>query len=180
MEMSDEIYIWMEEQSGSTYDLSDDIKELEGDFIFTNTHAWKSNMRFVLNKLSEAIDVIDDNYQNLREDLPNRYELKKLFTAYVLGALVNIINSIKQKLNMDTNDIESVKELYLNIETLYDIVEELRTNSIDDLIQSSWYDDYNNENDDVLITTFGIHKNDIPNMHYTVQSIIDLHEDGEE
>lgn len=178
--MSEEIYIWMEEQSGVTYDLTDDIQELSGDFIFTNTHAWKSNMHFVLNKLSEAIDVIDENYRNLREDLPSRDELKKLFTAEVLGSLVSIINSIKQKLNIDTADITSVNQLYSNIEVLYDIVEELRTSTVEEVLQSSWYDDYNDENDDILSTVYGIHKNDLPNMHYTIQSIIDLHEDDED
>ena len=178
--MSEEIYIWMEEQSGVTYDLTDDIEELKGDFIFTNTHAWKSNIHYVLNKLSEAIDVIDENFHNLREDLPSRDELKKLFTAEVLESLVDIINSIKQKLNIEIVDITSVNQLYSTIEVLYDIVEELRTHTVEEIIQSSWYDDYNDENDNALWDVYGIHKNDLLNMHYTIQSIIDLYEDEEE
>jgi hypothetical protein len=59
-------------------------------------------------------------------------------------------------------------------------VEELRTSTVEEVLQSSWYDDYNDENDDILSTVYGIHKNDLPNMHYTIQSIIDLHEDDED
>lgn len=178
--MWDEIYLWMEAQSGVSYDLSDDIKEVSGDAIFVTPHQWKTNVRYILNKLSEAIDVIDENYKNLHEDLPNRDQMKKMFTAQVLGNLVKIINSIKQKLCIEQTDITNVETLQDNIDALYDIVEELRTESIENIMSSDWYDDYNEENDNVLSVKMSIHKNDLPNMHFSVQSIVDLHEDYEE
>jgi hypothetical protein len=122
---------------------------------------------------------VDENWKHLTEDLPNRTELKKLITTDVLSGLVKIIDSIEQKLNIDPVDINNVDTLHIVIETLFDIVEEMTTHSIEEILKTDWFEDYNNENDDILSVKMGIHKNDLTNMHYTIQSIVDLYEDEE-
>lgn len=178
--MWDEVYTWLEEHSGNAYDLRDDIDAVSGDAIFISPHEWHSNIHYVLDKLSDALDVVDENWKHLTEDLPNRTDLKKLITTDVLSGLVKIIDSIEQKLNIDPVDINNVDTLYVVIETLFDIVEEMTTHSIEQILKTDWFEDYNNENDDILSVKMGIHKNDLTNMHYTIQSIVDLHEDDDE
>ena len=175
--MWDELYTWMEEHSGCAYDMREDIERVSDDEIFIDTHAWHHNMHYVLEKLSEAIDVVDENWKQLPDTLPTRVELKKLITSDVLGGLVHIIYDIERKLNIDPTDINSVDQLQTTIETLFDLVEALKTMTMDELSKTDWFNAYDDENDDVLTDTFGIHPNDLPNMQFTIQSIVELHED---
>lgn len=178
--MYDEIYTWLEEYSGCAYDFRDDIADVSGDAIFTSSHEWHLNMHYILDKLSEAIDVVDENWKMLPDTLPSRTDLKKLITSDVLGQLVQIIYSIEQKLLIEPVDITDVDTLHLTIETLFDLVNELTTNSIDDTLKRDWFEDYNEENDNILSVKFGIHKNDLSNMYFTIQSILDLYGDEDE
>ncbi len=178
--MWDELYTWMEEHSGCSFDLREDIERVSGDEAFTDTHAWYHNMQYVLDRLSDACDVVDENWKYLPDTLPNRTEFKKLIVSDTLSGLVKIIKHIDQKLHIEYEDITSVDELESTIETLYDIIEELRTHTVDEIYKTGWFEDYDDENNQVLTEKFGLHKNDIPNMYDTVQSIIALYEEEDE
>lgn len=178
--MYDEVYDWLEEHSGNAYDLREDISNVSGDQIFISPHEWHSNMHYILEKLEDAIDVVDENWRQLPDTMPSRAELKKLITADILGQLVKIIQSIEIKLQIDPIDINNVDTLYVVIETLFDIVEEMKTHSMDQIIKTDWFDDYNEDNDDILSVKMGIHKNDLSNMYFTIQSISDLYDEDME
>ena len=58
--MWEEIYIWIEQYAGTSYDLTENINELRGDAIFISPTIWRNNLSIVLERLSDMIDVINE------------------------------------------------------------------------------------------------------------------------
>ena len=56
---------------------------------------------------------------------------------------------------------------------MYDLIKMLSTNTIESILDERLFDIYNEENDNALSDLFDISANDLTNMHYTVNSVIE-------
>ena len=56
---------------------------------------------------------------------------------------------------------------------MYDLIKMLSTNTIESILDERMFDIYNEENDNALSDLFDISANDLTNMHYTVNSVIE-------
>ena len=178
--MWEDITAWLEQYSGIEYDFDFYLRQLKDDGIFIAPVQWRNNVSIVLDKLSEMVDDIEDKKHEVPDDLPSAPEIKKIVTSNILSSLIDIIDSIKQKLNIEPTIIRRFTTLEKHIDALFDLVKALAEHSMEWLIQKEWFDEYEDNNDDFLHDTFGIVKNDLPNMHFTVNDIIQLHEDDED
>ena len=75
------VYSWLEQHSGVSYDLNDDINQIKGDVAFTETFTWATKISLILDELDDALDVIDENHRELTEDLPGRDDFKRMLVA---------------------------------------------------------------------------------------------------
>jgi hypothetical protein len=48
---------------------------------------------------------------------------------------------------------------------------------LEQLSKKDWYDDFEEDNDNFLLEEFVLHKNDLTNIHFVVNDIIQLHEE---
>lgn len=177
--MWEEIYIWIEQYAGTSYDLTENINELRGDAIFISPTIWRNNLSIVLERLSDMIDVINEYWSEIPEELPPRGEMKKFVTSEILGEIIEIVNSIKQKLNIEPVDIRTFTMLEKHVDALYDLIKALSENTMEKLMKKEWYDEYEDQNNDFLLNVFGVSKNDLPSMQFTVNDIKQLHENDD-
>ena len=175
--MWEELNIWAEQFSGVTYDLSDYIDLLKKDAIFLSPNQWRANLSILLDKLSDLIDVIDEHHLDIPDNLPSRTELKKFATSDILTQIIDILNDAKQKLNIEPAIIRTFKNLEKHVDALCDIIEALSSHTMEWIIEKEWFDEYEDANHDFLHDTFGIVKKDLPNMQFTINDIIQLHEE---
>ena len=106
--------------------------------------------------------------------MPSKSDLKKIVAQYVLGSLVKNLNEIKEALHIDNTDLSNLEDYETQVELMRSLLAMLAENSLDeilsrDLFESEGRDD--EEDDNQFIEVFGLHKDDVPNLSMTVQSI---------
>lgn len=175
--MWEELNLWIERYSGVEYDLDYYLRLLKNDEIFIAPNQWRNSLSILLDRLSDVIDVIDEYWRDLPETLPSRSELKKYVTSDVLNDIIDILNDAKQKLNIEPSVIRTFKTLEKHVDALCDLIEALSEHTMEWLMKHEWFDEYEDINNDFLKETFGIVKNDLSNMQFTINDIIQLHDE---
>lgn len=173
----EDINNWIEQYSGVTYDFEEDFVQLRDDEIFLNPTIWRNNLSVLLDTLSDLIDVIDEKWKEIPEELPPRNELKKYVTTEVLTEIIEIVNSIKQKLCIEPSTIRTFSTLEKHVDALYDLIKALSENSLEKLLKEEWFDQYEEDNKNFLTDVFQLSKNDLASMQFTINDILKSHEE---
>ncbi len=174
MVMWPEIYNFFEQFAGVSFNFVEDLQSLAGNAIFIETYEWQTKKDDILENLQDALDCIEENGQYLGEDMPSKQDLKKIVASYVLSELVKDLNSIKQTLNIEVNDIASFDDLENQLYVISMLVEMLANNSLDTLLSENMFNTYiteDEEDDNQFETVLGLSANDVPNLSFTVLSI---------
>lgn len=174
MVMWPEIYNFFEQFAGVSFNFIEDLQALDGNAIFIETYEWQTKKDDILENLQDALDCIEENGQYLGEDMPSKQDLKKIVASYVLSELVKDLNSIKQTLNIEVNDIASFDDLENQLYVISMLVEMLANNSLDTLLAENMFATYITEEEDddnEFETVLGLSANDVPNLSFTVTSI---------
>jgi hypothetical protein len=169
-----EIYNFFEQFAGVSFNFIEDLQALDGNAIFIETYEWQTKKDDILENLQDALDCIEENGQYLGEDMPSKQDLKKIVASYVLSELVKDLNSIKQTLNIEVNDIASFDDLENQLYVISMLVEMLANNSLDTLLAENLFATYITEEEDddnEFETVLGLSANDVPNLSFTVTSI---------
>ena len=174
------VYSWLEQHSGVSYDLNDDINQIKGDVAFTETFTWATKISLILDELDDALDVIDENHRELTEDLPGRDDFKRMLVADTIMKILNEVNGIKRQLGITPTKIKTVNELLQHVNALRDLINMLKINPIEDIIKDKLFEKYEDENDDAFSELLDIHKNDMTNLWETVRSVVDYIEDDDD
>lgn len=174
------VYSWLEQHSGVSYDLNDDINQIKGDVAFTETFTWATKISLILDELDEALDVIDENHRELTEDLPGRDDFKRMLVADTIMKILNEVNGIKRQLGITPTKIKTVNELLQHVNALRDLINMLKINPIEDIIKDKLFEKYEDENDDAFSELLDLHKNDMTNLWETVRSVVDYIEDDDD
>ena len=174
------VYSWLEQHSGVSYDLNDDINQIKGDVAFTETFTWATKISLILDELDDALDVIDENHRELTEDLPGRDDFKRMLVADTIMKILNEVNGIKRQLGNKPTKIKTVNELLQHVNALRDLINMLKINPIEDIIKDKLFEKYEDENDDAFSELLDLHKNDMTNLWETVRSVVDYIEDDDD
>lgn len=169
-----EIYNFFEQYAGVSYNFVEDLQKLNDNLIFIEPYEWQSDKDNILENLQDALDCIEEYGQFLGEDMPNKSDLKKIVASYVLSELMKNLNSIKKTLNIEEGDISTFDELENQLFVVGMLVEMLVNNSLDTLLAENLFDTYLTEEEDddnPFVDVLGLHKNDVPNLSFTVTSI---------
>lgn len=172
--MWEQIYNFFERYTGVSYDFSSDLQEIDGVVAYISPRIWAMKINMIMTNLNAALDCIDEFGDNLTDDMPSKSDLKKIVAQYVLRALKANLDSIKQSLHIDNTDISSFEEFEMQIELMKTLLVMLVENSLDDILSRDLFETESREDeedDNQFIEIFGLHKNDVPNLSMTVQSI---------
>ena len=169
--MWSELFIWLERYSGVSYDFSEDIARIKGDIAFIDTYEWFNVISNLFDNLSEAIDVVDEFGDNLTDELPNKKKVKNMLTSYVISNLLDNVNDIKRKLNIDIVDISNSDTLIQHINIIMELIQMLSENEMDDIFKQQLFEKHEEENGNTFTEILNIQKDDITNMYFTVSSI---------
>lgn len=169
--MWSELFIWLERYSGVSYDFSEDIASIKGDIAFIYTYEWFNVISNLFDNLSEAIDVVDEFGDNLTDELPNKKKVKNMLTSYVISNLLDNVNDIKRKLNIDIVDISNTDTLIQHINIIMELIQMLSENEMDDIFKQQLFEKHEEENGNTFTEILNIQKDDITNMYFTVSSI---------
>ena len=169
--MWSELFIWLERYSGVSYDFSEDIASIKGDIAFIDTYEWFNVISNLFDNLSEAIDVVDEFGDNLTDELPNKKKVKNMLTSYVISNLLDNVNDIKRKLNIDIVDISNSDTLMQHINIIMELIQMLSENEMDDIFKQQLFEKHEEENGNTFTEILNIQKDDITNMYFTVSSI---------
>lgn len=177
--MWDDFYNWIEQYSGSSYNLSDDLKALRGDNIFIDPTEWKIKVNYIADELNDILDILEDHKRDLPDIFPSYNQLRNFIIGETLTSMIEAINEIKQKLNIEAVNINNVDSLSEHALNLYELVNTMEQYSLEQISKKDWFDEFEDDNDNFLQEQFGLAKNDLTNIHFIVHDIMQLHEEDE-
>lgn len=168
------MYVWLDSYSGCEYNIDDEINILKDPNIaFINPLSWKLTCESIIDALSDVFDVIDEHETLIPDDLPSANKMKQMFREKFVSAVADSLNDIKRQLHIEQKDISDHRLLSYHVDVMYDLIKMLSTNTIESILDERMFDIYNEENDNALSDLFDISANDLTNMHYTVNSVIE-------
>lgn len=169
--MIKELATWLESYDGVSYDFTDDVRSLYDNIVFIDTFEWYNRISNIEQNLNSACDIIDTYGYALPNDLQNPNGIKKMLTSSILVDLMVCINQVKQTLGITSMTFSSFEILNVHINALRFLIELLIEYPIMTKQMLDIFNEYDEENDYILTEVFGISKNDIPNMQFTVSDI---------
>lgn len=167
------IFNWLEQKSGVSYDLSEDISAISGDTAFTEPFFWQIKISFILEDMESAIETVEDYRSELTEDLPPREKLQKGIENEYVRKLTENINNVKRQLGMSITPINDAEDVLTNVGGLFELISTMKALPIDSLQTREWFDKFDEENDNILTDVLELHKNDLVDIHQTVETIVE-------
>ena len=169
----EKIYEWLEQKSGVSYDPNEDLGFIQGDTAFTDTFTWGLKITFILDDMASAIETVEEYRSELTEDLPPRDKLEKGIKEHIIRHLTENINSVKKQLGMSITPIDDEEDVLTNAIAMRDLIMTLSSLSIEELQKRNWFDTYDEESDDALTEVLELHKNDLTDIHQTIETILE-------
>ena len=167
------IFNWLEQKSGVSYDLSEDISAISGDTAFTEPFFWQIKISFILEDMESAIETVEEYHSELTEDLPPREKLQKGIENEYVRKLTENINNVKRQLGMSITPINDAEDVLTNVGGLFELISTMKALPIDSLQTREWFDKFDEENDNILTDVLELHKNDLVDIHQTVETIVE-------
>lgn len=179
-----EIYLWLESRSGIPCDCSDTIRSVQqNDLIATDPNKWLYSINQIIRVTREAINVVKDNGDDIPDNLPGSFQLQRLIARDAREDLRQIIQTGFTSLGIQVPNAVytmTMHDCWSTAVMLVDLVKELANNSIDDILTSKWYDEYNEDHDDALSDVLNVYQQDLPNIAFAIQDIRELASEDEE
>ena len=167
------IFNWLEQKSGVSYDLNDDLSAIGGDTAFLEPFFWQRKIAFILEDMDAAIETVEENRNELTEDLPPREKLQKGIENEYVRKLAENINAVKKQLGMSITPINDAEDVSINSAALYELISTLKAFDLGSLQTREWFDKYDEATDNALTEVLELHKNDLPDIHETIESIVE-------
>lgn len=169
--MLNEFYAWLEQHSGITYDMSDDVNSLYKEMIFIDTFDWYISIENIISKLNEINDIIDTYGYDIPDEFMTPLNLKKMINSYMLKELTKIVNVVKEQLNFDIDEISSFEVLEHQVLGLSKLISFVKENDINSIIKNKLFDKYEDENDDMFNELFSLTEKDLSNIKFAIDDI---------
>jgi hypothetical protein len=174
------IFNWLEQKTGVSYDLNDDLSEIKGDVAFDQPFFWQLKISFILEDMDAAIEAVEEYRSELTEDLPPREKLQKGIENEYVRKLAENINAVKKQLGMSITPINDAEDVLTNTGALFELISTMESFPIDSLQAREWFDKYDEATDNALTEVLELHKNDLVDIHQTIESIVESLKEDED
>lgn len=169
----EKVFSWLEQKTGVSYDLNEDISSIGGDIAFSQPFFWQMKISFILDDMDAAIEAVEDFHDELTEDLPSRSKLQKEIENEYIRKLAENVNNVKRQLGMSITQLNDGEDILMNVGGLFELISTMKVFPIDSLQTREWFDNYDEASENVLTDTLGLHKNDLVDIHQTIETIIE-------
>lgn len=169
--MNEEIFTWMEEYCGVSYDFQEAVSSIDGRTAFISPFEWRISIEMILEQLNTALDVIDDHKRAIPETMPNATELKRIFTLTTLRQLIANIVSVCAMMNIDPPEITSIDQLNIVVVTIADLITMLSNHNIDEILKQNLFEEYEEANDSAFFNVLQLHRQDMTQLSFAVNEI---------
>lgn len=176
--MLEEIYIWMESYAGVSFDFDETMQDVGNQVAIIEPFTWHSAIIILLSQLDDACDIIDTYWRAIPEGLPSKNRMKRILTEHVFTLIITNIRNICNQLNLDIPEITTMDYLKQVIEALYDLLQMLTNNTVDDIITKHMYDDHEEANDDSFSNVLSVMPEDMSQLAMSVTAIRDSYYDA--
>lgn len=166
----EEIYMWIEQYSGVSYDMSD-IPELYDKYApFVSPYDWKTAILMCLDRLPDAVDVINTYANYIPDRLPGKREMKSLVIQDATDKIVESVKRVTNALDLEFPKVQSLDDLANVVNVLSDLLDLLINTSLEVFTKNKVFEKYEEDNDDILEEIFEMSRSDISNMKFTVDA----------
>lgn len=171
--MYDELYAWIESFVGVSLDPYDTLPQTN-DIAFVDPFSWKCGLSTSLDNLLEFMNTMEEHRQEAPDSLGDVELLKMEFARNAIGEILEKVNSIKMKLNIEITRIKGLEGLRSNIDLVTNLIEFCKENTIDKITNPMKFDEFNDSNDGDLEKVLGISQKDIMNIHQAVSDYSEM------
>jgi hypothetical protein len=176
-----EVYLWLESRTGQMFDCSDTIKYVKSnDLVVVDPNDWMFTIRNIIDITKRAIDAVDEFGDELPDTLPGKKRLQSLLAQDVRAELRVVMHEAFRSIGLMTPSqvqTASLSNIWTITITMVDLIVALTENSIDEIIKNNWYEEYNEDHDDVLNEVMHIYPQDLPNIAFAIEDIREMHDD---
>ena len=130
--------------------------------------------------MDAAIEAVEEYRSELTEDLPPREKLQKGIENEYVRKLAENINAVKRQLGMSITPINDAEDVLTNTGALFELISTMESFPIDSLQAREWFDKYDEATDNALTEVLELHKNDLVDIHQTVESIVESLKEDED
>lgn len=169
--MFSEIYAWLEQFSGATYDMSSEFALFYDEMIFVDTFGWYNKYQQIENDIYEINDIIDEHEYEIPDDFPGAQDLKRIIDTMIFQQLLRVVDTVKRQLNIETVDVTSITILDFHALALSKLVSLAKENSINDLVKNNMFNKFEEDNDNIISNAFDLTEQDMPTIKFTVDDI---------
>ena len=180
--MTDEMYIWLEEHGGTSFNIDDEIEGLStGGLAFVDPYSWFLGISNVINLLDEAKQVVDENWRELYDELPSRTKFKKMLERNTVDKLYGVVKQAFKELNlMVPSESMTINTILNTASAMVDLVEMMTANDIEDILQNQLFEKYEESHDDAFSELLGIAKQDLSSISFAIDGIRESYMEDEE
>lgn len=176
-----EVYLWLESRCGASYDCNDIIQSIKrDDMVVTDPSRWLYAIRDVIDRTKAAIDVVEEYEDELPDTFPSSRRLQQLLAQDIRQEIRTVISEAFKTLGLlppDEVSVMTLSKLWVVAVSIVDIVRKLTLDTIDEVIKEQWYDQYDEDHDEILSDTMEIFKQDLPNIAIAIRDVRDFHDD---
>ena len=183
--MDEEIYLWLESRSGETFDVDDKINSLlVNDLIVTDTDQWEFALSGILTTMNNCLNAIDEHWREIPDNLPSRTSMKNLYYGHVMNGINTILQKAFSAIGLDVpsrlSDVSVIQlsSLINACNTLLDLIRALKDNTVDDLIRANWYEKYEDEHDEALMSQLHVARQDLANISFAIATVNEIYSDN--
>lgn len=175
-----ELYSWIESFVAVSFDPYETLDTVETDLAFTDPFGWKCAMDVTIDNIMELLNTLDEHSQEAPDSLGDINQTKLDFSRQVIGEVIDKVNNVKDRLNIEVTKIKGLDGLRENIGLITNLIEYCRENQVDTAVSSEKFNEFNETNDNDITNILGIYNQDMMNIHQAVSDVCELYEDDDE
>ena len=156
--MFERLFYFIESYVGVTFDPHDSLDCVDNDLAFEDPFAWKSYLETSIDSVIELLNTLEEHRQEVPDELGDVNEVKRDFAHQIVGEIIEKVNTIKTKLNL-----------------------EITENTFDDILEKNKFEELNDTNDKDMTNVLGVYNQDMMNIYQIVTDTCELlYEDDNE
>lgn len=171
--LTPDICNFFEQRAGIPFDFDEDLAEIGGDYAFAYPTDWSNSLYIILDRMMEALTIIDASQNSIPDDLPPKDDLKKIVTECAIEGVLKNIDNVKRVLNIDSKRIRDFNTLQSHINGLCKLINLLLENDLNDILSNNKFEKLDKSLGNVLTDQFEVHRQDLSQIHFNVKDIHD-------
>ena len=167
--MLDELYVWLESYSGTSYDFAESFEEIQGDTAFVNPSDWRYGIEMIVSQMNDACDIIDKHKTAIPETMQNNVVCKRELTQTVINGIKRNIDEVCNRMLISHRRISTIDECSVMVVAIFELIDMIVDTDTSDIMAA--FDKHEEENDNSFYELLNITRDDMTQLSLNVGSI---------